>query len=37
MAARAAVLGDVGESSPEHWEPPLGSADVHVAIAVLSP
>jgi Dyp-type peroxidase family len=37
MAARAVVLGDVGESSPEHWEPPLGSADVHVAIAVLSP
>jgi Dyp-type peroxidase family len=37
MAARAALLGDVGESSPEHWERPLGSADVHVAIAVLSP
>ncbi|HEY2880737.1 Dyp-type peroxidase [Nocardioides sp.] len=37
MAARAAVLGDVGESSPEHWEAPLGSTDVHVAIAALSP
>ena len=37
MAARAALLGDVGESSPEHWEPPLGSADVHVAIAALVP
>ncbi len=36
MAARAALLGDVGESSPEQWEPPLGSADVHVAIAALS-
>ena len=24
MAARAAVLGDVGESSPEHWEKPAG-------------
>ncbi|MDD7920225.1 Dyp-type peroxidase [Actinomycetospora callitridis] len=36
MAARAAVLGDVGESSPEHWERPLGSAEVHVAVAVLS-
>ena len=36
MAARAAVLGDVGESSPEHWEQPLGSAEVHVAVAVLS-
>src|SRR5436189_4690779 len=37
MAARAAALGDVGESSPEHWETPLGSSDVHVALAVLSP
>ena len=37
MAARAAALGDFGESGPEHWEAPLGSTDVHVAIAVLSP
>src|SRR3954451_6258432 len=37
MAARAATLGDVGESAPERWEAPLGSPDVHVAIAVLSP
>ena len=37
MAARAEVLGDVGESGPDHWEKPLGSTDVHVAIAVLSP
>ena len=37
MAARAAELGDVGQSAPEHWEEPLGSADVHVAIAALSP
>src|SRR3954454_1451439 len=36
MAARAALLGDVGESAPEHWEVPLGTAAVHVAIAVLS-
>jgi Dyp-type peroxidase family len=36
MRARAGLLGDVGESSPEHWEPPLGSADVHVAIAALA-
>src|SRR5215217_3946626 len=36
MAARAAELGDVGESSPEHWEKPLGTPDVHVAIAALS-
>src|SRR4051794_22627680 len=37
MAARAALLGDVGDSSPEHWEQPLGSSDVHVALAALSP
>ena len=37
MAARAEVLGDVGESGPDQWEKPLGSSDVHVAIAVLSP
>jgi Dyp-type peroxidase family len=37
MAARAAMLGDVGESAPEHWEQPLGGPDVHVAISALSP
>ncbi|MGH1549689.1 Dyp-type peroxidase [Leifsonia poae] len=37
MAARAQILGDVGESAPEHWEHPLGTPDVHLAIAVLSP
>jgi Dyp-type peroxidase family len=37
MAARAAHLGDVGESGPDHWETPLGTSDVHVALAVLSP
>ena len=37
MAARASGLGDVGESSPERWEKPLGTAEVHVALAVLSP
>src|SRR3954453_17305083 len=36
MAARAALLGDVGDSSPEHWEKPLGTGDVHVAVSVLS-
>ena len=36
MAARAAMLGDVAESAPDHWEAPLGTSDVHVAIAVLS-
>ena len=37
MAARAAELGDVGESSPAHWEKPLGTPDVHIALAALSP
>src|SRR6476646_10863699 len=37
MAARAAELGDVGDSSPEHWEKPLGSPDVHIALAAISP
>ena len=37
MAARAAELGDVGDSHPSNWEAPLGTSDVHVAVAVLSP
>jgi Dyp-type peroxidase family len=37
MAARASRLGDVGESSPEHWEKPLGSPDVHVVLTAISP
>jgi Dyp-type peroxidase family len=37
MAARAADLGDTGESAPEHWEPPLGGPDVHLAIYSLAP
>ncbi len=37
MAARAELLGDVGESSPAHWENPLGTPDVHIALAALSP
>src|SRR3954462_8714292 len=37
MAARAAELGDVGDSAPENWEAPLGTSDVHVALAVLAP
>ena len=37
MAARAKMLGDQGESSPENWEKPLGSADVHVVVTAVSP
>ena len=36
MAARADALGDVGVSAPEHWERPLGTPDVHVALAVIA-
>jgi Dyp-type peroxidase family len=37
MAARAKALGDLGESSPENWEEPLGSADVHVVLTAVAP
>src|SRR5262245_32780383 len=37
MAARAKELGDTGESSPENWEKPLGTPDVHVAIVAVAP
>ncbi|XXY45756.1 hypothetical protein WME91_37720 [Sorangium sp. So ce269] len=37
MAARAAVLGDTGESAPAHWEAPLGTPDVHVVFAAIAP
>ncbi len=36
MAARAERLHDDGESSPEHWEKPLGTPDVHVVITAVS-
>jgi Dyp-type peroxidase family len=37
MAARAQILGDVGENAPENWEKPLGTSDVHVAVSALAP
>lgn len=37
MAARATALGDIGPSSPEHWEQPLGGPDVHVVLTALAP
>ncbi|MFE7525527.1 Dyp-type peroxidase [Kitasatospora sp. NPDC057542] len=37
MAARAGALGDDGESSPEHWEVPLGTPDVHVVLTAVAP
>lgn len=35
MAARAELLGDVGESAPESWEAPFGSPEIHV-LAMIS-
>ena len=32
MVARAKELGDTGESSPENWERPLGTDDVHLVL-----
>jgi Dyp-type peroxidase family len=37
MAARAAELGDTGDSAPDRWEQPLGGPDVHLAIYALAP
>jgi Dyp-type peroxidase family len=37
MAARAAELGDVGDSAPENWEKPLGSGEIHLMLAGLAP
>lgn len=37
MAARADLLGDVGESDPANWEPPFGTPDVHIALVALAP
>jgi len=37
MAARAKELGDTGDSSPENWERPLGSRDIHVVLVTVSP
>jgi Dyp-type peroxidase family len=36
MAARATELGDTGESSPENWERPLGTRDIHVVLVAVS-
>lgn len=37
MAARAEILGDIGENAPENWEKPFGTSDVHLAISALAP
>ena len=37
MAMRAKMLGDTGDSSPDNWEKPLGSPDLHVMLTAISP
>src|SRR5215469_10696826 len=37
MRARAAELGDAGANDPRRWEPPFGTPDIHLALAVLAP
>lgn len=37
MAARAQVLGDVGENGPDHWEKPLGTPEVHAVVGAIAP
>jgi Dyp-type peroxidase family len=37
MAARAELIGDVGESDPANWERPFGTGEVHIAISALAP
>lgn len=37
MAARARALRDEGASSPQQWEAPLGTHDVHVVITAVAP
>ena len=34
MASRAELLGDVGESAPEHWEDCFRSGDAHVLVMI---
>ena len=37
MAVRSKELGDSGQSSPENWESPFNSTDVHVVMVAISP
>jgi Dyp-type peroxidase family len=34
MASRAHLLGDTGESAPEHWERPFGTDEVHALVMI---
>jgi deferrochelatase/peroxidase EfeB len=36
LAARAAIVGDIGESAPTQWEKPFGTSDVHAVLAIMA-
>ena len=36
MASRAEILRDIGDNAPANWEYPLGTSDMHVALAIYS-
>jgi deferrochelatase/peroxidase EfeB len=36
MAARAEKLRDYGPNDPKNWEPPFGSGQIHIQVAVVS-
>jgi Dyp-type peroxidase family len=37
MAARAEILGDLGENHPDKWEKPFATKDMHVLVTGLAP
>jgi len=36
MAAEAEQLMDFGVNAPEHWEPPFGTEQIHIALSIFS-
>ena len=36
MAARAGQLGDEGANDPKHWDPPFGTAEIHVGVSAFA-
>ncbi len=36
MAARADILGDVGDNAPARWDAPYGTGQIHVAVSLLA-
>jgi hypothetical protein len=36
MAARAAMLGDIGINHPDHWEDKIASEDLHAVVILFA-